>query len=427
VIQTFELGGSTATPTGAVGALSSAPVFVQATALFGKVYITDGVGDIVVFDPILDTVTPLKSTTAGEPAHGCKILEAWNGRLVQARSPNLIDGAFNWLMSARGKPTEYDTSPVEQRNAAAIGGSNAEGPGIAPDIVNGFAPLSEDSALWGCDHSIYRMTGDPGEGGRFDLIVGSVMGMAIGRAWCKGPNSSFWWVGTKGGLFYMQGFGGIERVSLKNIEQRLLGIDFSTHTVRLVWNDADQGLHIFRIPLGTPGDPTEHYFWSAKSGGTAWPDTFAADVEPTCCYVVDGDEPEDRVLLLGGRDGFVRKWDSSAGDDDGFAIERTVLVGPLVNSDASREHRFVGPRVVLASDLDGCEYELFATDDPAVLGPPKHSGSLVAGRNPMMRTKMRGAYCYVRLFNRQVGQRFAIEEIGMVVHPGGRKRVRGET
>lgn len=424
-IRTFELGGAVATPTGAGGALSSSPVFVQATSLFGKVYITDGVGDVAVFDPILNTVTPLVSTTPGEPPHGCKILEAWNGRLVGARSPNLIDGAFNWIMSARGKPTEWDTSPVEQRSAAAIGGSNAEGPGLAPDIVNTFIPYNDDLGIWGCDHSIYRMTGDPGEGGTFDLVVGSVMGMAIGRPWCKGPNGSLWFVGAQGGLFFWSPGGFPERVSLKNIEQRLRGIDFSTHTVRLVWNDADQGLHIFRIPLGAPGDPTEHYFWSARNGGTAWPDTFEATVEPTACYVVDGDEPEDRVLLLGGRDGFIRKWDPAAGDDDGFAIERSVLVGPLANSEASREHRFIGPRVVLASDLDGCEYELFATDDPAVIGPPRHSGSLVAGRNPMMRTKMRGSYCYIRFFNRQVGQRFAIEEVGMVARPAGRKRVRG--
>ena len=424
VIKTFEVGGALGTPAGAAGALSATPVFVQATSLLGKVYITDGVGDIVVFDPILNTISKLVSTTPGEPAKACKILEAWNGRLVMARSPDLINGAFNWLMSAQGEPTAYDTSPPEKRNSAAIGGSNSDGPGLVPDIVNAFIPYSDDLGIWGCDHSIYRMTGDPGEGGTFDLVQGSVMGMAIGRPHCKGPGGAIWFVGTRGGLFYWPSSGLPERVSLKNIDQRLTGIDFSTHTVRLVWNDADQGLHIFRVPLGTPGDPVEHYFWSQKRGNSAWPDTFEASVEPTCCYVVDGDEPADRVLLLGGRDGFIRKWDAAAGDDDGQAIDRSVLVGPLVNSDAAREQRFTGPRAVLATDLDGCSYELFATDDPAVLGPPRHSGELGPGRNPTMRTGMRGSYCFVRLFNRQIGQRFAIEEIAMMAHAAGAKRVR---
>src|SRR6185503_6508912 len=169
-----------------------------------------------------------------------------------------------------------------------------------------------------------------------------------------------------------------------------------------------KGVHIHRYPFGTPGAPVEHWFWDKKRGAP-WPDTYGTtedpEIDPTAIYVVDGDDPDDRLVLLGGRDAH-------------------VLIGPLVGPDSSREMRFQGPRIVLASDYDGAQFQLYATDDPVQLGPARATGPLLPGRNAMKRSRMRGSHCFVRIRNSVAGQTFSIEEAAMKAFPGGHKRVR---
>jgi len=427
LIKTFAVGGASyATPSGAAGALSTTPFYVQSVPAFEKVYITDGVSKIQVFDPREDTVAPLESTTPGGVPHGAKLVELWRGRLFWARAPGLIGGAFDWAASRVAEPTDYNNFPPSRDPASAIAGENSAGPGMCPDIINTLIPLSDDFLLFGCDHSIFMLSGDPGDGGQFD-IVSEVTGIAFGRPWCKDPEGNVWFIGSRGGLFAIAPGGRPIRVSERNIDERLSRINFETHYVRLAWNDRDKGVHIMRFPFGTPGDPVEHWFWDKKRAAP-WPDTFGTetepDIEPTAIYVVDGDDPDDRLVLLGGRDGRIRKWDVDANDDDGTAIDFSVLAGPLAGSEAAREMRFVGPRVVLASDQDGAIYQLYATDDPAILGSPRASGILHPGRNPLKRAKMRGSHCFVRVRNSVAGQRCAIESVHMRAHPAGQKRVR---
>lgn len=427
LIRTFDVGGSSfSTPTGASGALTSTPSYVQAVAAFDKVYLTDGVSKIQVFSPRENTIAQLDSTTPGEPPHGARILEFWAGRLVGLRAPGLINGAYNWLMSRKGVPTDFNAFPVERDSAAAIGGSNVGGPGLVPDLPNCFIPYNDDIAFVGCDHAIYQLTGDPGEGGVWDL-VSDITGMAFGRPWSKDPEGNLWFIGSRGGLFIMRPGARPVRVSETNIDRRLSRINFGTHYVRLAWNDRDKGMHILVFPFGTPGAPVEHYFWDAKRGAP-WPDTFGTSedpsVEPTAVHVVDADDPDDRVVLLGGRDGYIRKWDVAAKDDDGVPIDAHVLLGPMGAEGSRTELRFTGPRAVLASDQDGATYQLYASADPVVIGAPRAVGQLNPGRNPLRRARVRGSYCYLRLRNSVAGQRFAVEEVAIRAHPAGLKRVR---
>jgi hypothetical protein len=262
-IRTFDLGGPMTTPTGASGLLVTDANYIQAAQGFEKIIISDGVSPLVIYDPRTDTCSVLTSSTSGEPAHGAKILEVWQGRLVGMRAASLINGAFNWLMSAQGDFTNYDTFPVERTPSAAIGGSNAVGPGMVPDLPTGFIPYDDDIAFVGCDHAIYLLTGNPGDGGQFDL-VSDITGMAFGRAWCKDPDGNVWFMGSRGGLYVMPPGSRPKRVSY-NIDARLKAINFGTHYTRLAWNDDDEGIHIHRYPFGDcvdgfchePGNPSQ--------------------------------------------------------------------------------------------------------------------------------------------------------------------------
>lgn len=427
IMRSFTMGGALVVPSGAVGALSSSPVYVQAVGAFQKAYITDGVSKIQVFDPRENTVAALSSTTPGDPPHGAKLLELFKGRLFGARAPGLIGGAFDWAASAVNEPTDWNNFAVGSNPAKAIAGQNEFGPGMCPDIINALVVLDDDFLLFGCDHSLWMLSGDPGDGGQFDL-VSDVTGMAFGRPFCRDPEGNTWFIGSRGGLFVIAPGGRPKRVSERSIDKRLAEINFATHYVRLAWNDDDRGVHILRFPFGSVlPDPVEHWWWDRSHMG-AWPDTFGSaeepEVEPSAVYVVDGDDPDDRRVLFGCRDGYIRQWDGAVNDDDGTAIDFNVLIGPLAGPNAKREMRFVGPRVVLASDQDGATFELYATDDPAQLGSPRRIGELGAGRNPLKRAKVRGSHCYVRIRNSVAGQRCSIEEATMRAYPAGNKKVR---
>jgi hypothetical protein len=89
---------------------------------------------------------------------------------------------------------------------------------------------------------------------------------------------------------------------------------------------------VFVTPI-EKGPDTIHFFWEERLNAW-WPVTFGdADFDPLAIHVFDGDLPDDRVILLGGRDGYIRAMDHTAEDDDGIDIDSEVLIGPFVTKD----------------------------------------------------------------------------------------------
>jgi hypothetical protein len=426
-VKTFVAGATApSTPTGGAGALDASSQYVQAAVLYAKAYLTDGVGPIKVYDPREDAITDLVSMSAGQAPTNVRILEAWRGRLVACRAAGLVQEAFAWAMSAIDDPTDWDILPPVEVSTQAVAGSTAAGPGLVPDIVNGFVPWSDDHAYFLCDHSIYQLTGDPMDGGEFDLVT-EVTGGAFGRAWAKDPEGNLYFFGSRGGLFMMRPGQMPARVSLNRVERRLQEVDLATHYIRMAWNYRDEGLHIFQCPFGSGGTAVRHWFFDAKVGAI-WEDAFgtAADtsVQPTAVLVIDGDQVSDRFMVIGTEDGFLRQWDEEAADDDGVAIYSHVLLGPLAGPSPTREARFKGVSVSLAPDLAGGRYELYASHEPDVLQRPVASGTLGSGLNARLPTRARGSFCYLRVSNAAKGQRWALENASVDAYPAGRQRSR---
>jgi hypothetical protein len=137
---------------------------------------------------------------------------------------------------------------------------------------------------------------------------------------------------------------------------------------------------------------------------------------------VDGDASDDRKLLLGATDNYVRQWDNNAASDDGVAIDSYVTFGPFGSQET--ELRLSMIQAVLADNQQGVNVQLFAGDTPDVLGDPVWAGQLTSGRNPNMFVRARGSYFWIRLRNSAVGERWAFENMMVRVADAGRKRVR---
>jgi len=422
------------TPTGGSGALDSS-AYIQSTNLFKKAYWTDG-RQYRQYDPITDAVTEYSVTSAGEMPSRCQLIESWRGRIVLARS---ADEPHNWFLSKKDDPNNYDYFPPVPTETDAVAGNNSAA-GLCPDIINAVVPYSEDILVFGGDHSIWMLVGDPAAGGRLEL-VSDITGMAFGRPWCKDPNGILYFFGSMGGIFRWAPGAKPERISLNKIERQLQSeVDLSTHYVRLVYNHRDEGIHILQMPFGAGGTNVSHWFLELKTEAFA-KDKFGTEtwttVQPTAAIVIDGDAFDDRLLLFGGEDGFVRKWDRDAKSDDTRPdgntfnpIDSFVTIFPLPGlseKETGLETQFSGLTVVLGESTSGARYELFASEAPETLGLPKRMGDLRPGRNPPKWDRVTGPYCGLRLRNAAVEQRWSLERAYIRASAAGLARPRNVT
>jgi hypothetical protein len=429
-IVKFTTSGVT-TPSGGSGALDSTAKYVQSTHLFRRAYWTDG-RQYRFYDAISNTVAEYKCLSAGAIPSRCALIETWRGRIVLARS---ADEPQNWFMSKKDEPTNYDFFPATPSETDAVAGNNSPA-GLCPDIINTIVPYSEDVLVFGGDRSIWMLVGDPAAGGRLEL-VSDITGMAFGRPWCKDPNGVVYFLGSRGGMYQWVPGAKPERISLHRIERQLQDIDFSAYFVRLVWNHQDEGVHIFQCPFGAGGTIVSHWFWEQKADAFAkdiFGSSAATNIQPCAAVVIDGDDIDDRVLLIGGEDGQVRRWNKDRKYDDTrtdgttkIPIDSIVTVFPIqpdFESHSGMETQFHGLTVTLADAGDGCRYELFASDEPESFGIARKQGVLRPGRNAPIWDRVSGTYCGLRLRNSGTEERWAFERAYIYATPAGMARTR---
>jgi hypothetical protein len=257
------------------------------------------------------------------------------------------------------------------------------------DVVTAMIPYTDDVLVMGGDHTIWQFSGDPMGGGQIDLVSDST-GMAWGVPWCKAPDGTLFFVSNRTGIYaWTPGGGAPTRVS-QPIEALLLPTNTGSNTIRLIWNDRFQGLHVFITPTGSVS-AAGHFFWEAPrqqmgqyvSPGAWWQDVFANNYHnPLCCTVFDGNNPGDRVPLVGSWDGYVRAIDPTATTDDGTSVASAVVLGPLVTANLD-ELLVKDLQAVLGETSGTVSYAVYtgATAELALSSSPIATGTWGAGRN----------------------------------------------
>jgi hypothetical protein len=411
-IKTFSSNDTVATV--GSGVLDSTARWVSACVAFNKVFFADG-ETYQVFDPKTGAVTAWAAEDGGAMLPRYRLLCLWRGRMVLARGP---DTPFNWQMSEYGNPNGWDLFPPDAPLATqAVNGQEHE-MGEVPDIINTLIPYDRERLVFGCDHTIYCMWGDPMENGSI-VLLSDVTGMAFGSPWARDSDDNLYFFGSRGGIFQMTPGFSVRKLSSETIDRRLRDVDLASYHVALVWDDELQELRIYQTPQGAGGTIVPSWAWSKRTNSWHQDRTSVADVQATCVAVFDGDAPDDRVCVFGCEDGFVRKVDKAAKGDSGYTIHAYTTWWPIATGTDATRLRNV--KVTLASELDGARLELFASGTPDDMGQSKASYDLSPGQNPRFLQGVKGAYVGLKISNAAPGQAFAYESGSAEAYGAGRK------
>lgn len=408
------------TATSGSSALSATVPVIFSTELFGVVYFADGTNE-KKWTASTNTVSNWVATSGTLPVDGGnrpRLITTWRSRIVVS---GISTDPHNWFMSRVGDPLDWDYVPVPDDVAQAVAGNNAEA-GKSADIINGLIPYNDDILLILGDHTVHQVTGDPAEGGRIDRISDQIGG-AWGQAWCKDPNGNVYFFGSRGGVYRMQPGSPPQSMTSGIIEEDLAGVDLDNNLISMEWDDRQKGFYLFITPLDNTA--TTHYFYDSRND--AWfPDVFATnDHNPTSTILFDGDAVADRALWLGGQDGYIRKVDVAADDDDGVAIDAFVFLGPM-QMEGKPRLIINNMEPILGESSDPITFDVYSSKsaEAAKASTSSLTGTWEASRNFSERRRDHGQSIYVRLRNNTLDQDFQFEKLIVTVDavkgPGAR-------
>lgn len=347
-----------------------------------------------------------------------RLICTWRGRTVLS---GLIGDPQNWFMSAVNDPRNFDYSPTSSTPTQAIAGNNAP-QGLVGDVITCLIPYTDDVLVFGGDHSIYMMRGDPMAGGQIDLVSDAI-GMPFGMPWCKDPYGNIFFFSNRCGVYTLVPGQAPQRIS-QAIEQLLQDVDTGANNIRLIWDDRYQGLHIYVTALDEP-TVTTHFYFEQRSGAW-WTDQFSnTNLNPLCCCVFDGNEPGDRAPLIGSWDGYVRIIDVNAQTDDGNPIQSSVILGPILTPlmDAMTLKEL---QAVLGETAEDVAYAIYVGNSPeiALASTPRKTGTLKAGRNITKGIRSTGHAVYVKLSS---SNHWSMETIRCLVRTRGKVQRRARS
>lgn len=419
---------------------SAKPIF--GTEAAGKYYFCDG-QYYRVYDPTKESVAAWAATAGSLPdddddngtadtLNGCTLIELWRNRIVMSGSKS---DPQNWFMSAVGSHTDFDYSPATQTATQAVAGNSSEAGRIGKPVT-AIIPYADDLLILGTESEIWRMTGDPMDGGRLDKVGGVPSGVAYGRAWCIDPDGWLYFFGTQGGMYRMAPGGIPESMSNQRIQKRFADIDLDAYYIRMAWLHKQQGVLVTLTRISST--TSTHYFWD-KRADAWWPQQFAStSFDPICMFPLDGDASSDRVMLFGCKDGRIRKADSTVYNDDilrdgtgsGTAINTYCYLGPLMIG-GDREIKVNEFMVMLGETSANVTYTLLGADTPELaLSSPttfaSGSNALVNGRNVPIKTRGRAHAIYLKLGKNAsaTDNAWSLEKVKVRYSDAGRARQR---
>ena len=408
--------------TSGLAAMSAIAAVMYASQNGRYVYFVDGVST-KRYDPVANAMESWTASAGSLPVSGVhypRLICTWRGRTVQS---GILSDPHNWFMSKVNDPRDWDYGATVSAIMAVAGNQTNSTTGMPADVITCLLPYNDNILFLGLDHTIARVDGDPMSGGQIQ-VVSDTVGMAWGRPFCRDPFGGIYFVSSRGPVYRMAPSGQLERIS-QAIDYKLDNLDLGQYVCRMAWDDRAQGAHLFLTPLNKDWE-TIHYWYDARNGAW-WPDVFKnLNHNPKAVYLFDGDNPEDRKLLLGSWDGYIRAFDPLLKEDDGYAIESRVLI-PFPQAKGNVPYTIKDLQAVFAGDSDPLTYgiQVGSHAEEAQKATASKTGTFRGGRNRSEMVRRHGHAAYLKLSNNTQGYAWSMESIMavMAVQNATRRRI----
>jgi len=373
-----------------------------------------------VYNAQTDTLQYLAATTGkGTVPVGCRIVTLYRDRLVLAardETPHIF------YMSRQGDPNDWDYS---QEDSGAAVFAQASLAGQLADPITALIPHSDECLVVGCYNSLWMLRGDPGLGGTVDQISRQI-GIVGPHAWCRTPEDMVVFLSPDGLYVMASGCNGFPTsLSRERLPDELVAVTTDNHLVTMEYDVVDRGIHIFVTDQYRAESAHWFFDWEAKA---FWRVKLQEDHEPTAIHK-RYDWASGPVVLLGCRDGYIRKFSRAfVVDDDDTLIDSYCMIGPF---HLDRQGYMEGILTELTAHVgDGSgdiSFDVLTGDghESAYRASPAFSGTWERnGLNYSQRPRTRGVSAIIKVKGGGERKHWFLERITATVCSAGRKRVR---
>jgi hypothetical protein len=415
--------GAKVTPTNGSARMSNVDTELPfSQPAFGKMFFIDGINEVYysMYDDADDDEISIWIPDDGLLPVNPKLMALYRGRMVLSGCAN---DPHNWYMSKVGDPFDWQYFPTTATVIQAIAGNNSE-VGLVGDFITTLIPYSDDLMLFGGDHTIWIMSGDPAAGGSLDCLTNRT-GIRWGKAWTVGPKGEVFFLGTDGIYRLVPGGNGsLENITAGRIKKKIDDLDLDANYVIMEWDYLQQGLMVLVVDKGWSVSSAQTvYFWEERTGAW-WEDTYPTSIGPLSTFAYDADDPDDKAFLLGCADGYIRKVDFSTDTgDDTNDISTYIEYPPLSGNNSFSNTKITEINATMAESSGDVDLLLKVAESAERLtsnATTKFKRTLSAGRN---RLKPRLAANAIGLeLNKSGTSRWAMDSMNAIISIQGKAR-----
>lgn len=363
-----------------------------------------------VFDPVAQTLKLLQPSVLGFPVpFGCPLIALYRDRLVSA---GWQGAPHQWFMSAQGDPADHDYSQPATIAGRAVAGISTDA-GQLPAPITALIPHSDDYLIFACAYQMWILRGDPTFGGTLDNLSYKV-GVADKMAWCKGPDGTLYFVSRDGIYSMPPGALGYPRsISRDRLPQLLFDDHTDTYpqgrAIRMEYHTRLRVIQLSVYNFLNPEASGKHYWINPRqqhpdnAARAFFPMSYSSvQKTPSAMVYYESEDPGRSDLIMGDRDGYLRKYQPLTSTEEGDPVPSHVLLGPVyLGKDKSAEGMLVELSAMLGEGFGSLSYEVYVgtSEREAWQSNPVASGSLGKTFNYKKKIRRRGNVAFVKLLS----------------------------
>jgi hypothetical protein len=412
-----------------VGAATWHLVYRTTTKEFNMVNVITGATSSTTLTPTAVVAPPhwlnWTASTGDLPDGGSNIGCLCFGRIFL----NSMQNPHQWSCSRIFDALDWDTSQTDVGSATISQNTKA---GEVGDVITAMIPYKDSYLTWGCANELWILRADPLQGG-INTCISKSTGMFSPTSHCWDDQNNLYFLGSDG-IYKLSSDAIINAQPPENITKQYiprlvtaLGLNRRTDRVVMAYDKQRYGIQV--CVTQQDGKWAVNFWIDLRTGGL-FPDTFPVGQVQSSLYYYNSYNYAERGLLLGGYDGYIRKYSESTKYDEGNnAINSFVTIGPFVSAkDGTRKKVSIKEvSLTMGEESNGVTVDIYGEESSDSLvnrikeQQPAKTTKTLTGDNLQntITDKVSAVATAIKISNSQFNESWSIEDTNIVVGDEG--------